>query len=466
MNLIEMLPKKLVLYATFICRQYVGAFSPPVSGGQLSQMMTTTTSSRSARCGRFQLLLRVHDTNRAHDISSIVFHRDDIGKPDDEFTVMTNIHSTNSLLTVKDLDTFYRTHMHHRAPPRKPKDLQFSLIQQPTTTPTPILATLRITPRPQGWVFLRSLCVATCERRKGLARQLLNETLTELSCMNARSPDESFTNMPTSIQGVYCFAEPKLSPLYTQAGFQEWNGHDDGDHILEEDQPSTITISPPPRFALDQYHSLVQRLSLKQSFAGLRFFFHTLNDNNSNNDNDDRCSSLSPLLNKGSKTRSHSETSENNPTPTRHDKQAVTHIILLQHAHEQHRRSATWSLAEHVADDLRITLWQWSGRADNPTIQRHLAEYHLLPILLWTGGKATLSEIQQPQQQHQDVSTTSTADVVVNHNDVSSFPTAGQMVCVVGWHLARGQGHVSQDSLLTHFSSVDYTAHSIVAVQS
>ena len=284
--------------------------------------------------------------------------------------------------------------------------------------------------------------------------------------MNARSPDESIANMPTSIQGVYCFAEPKLSPLYTQAGFQEWNGHDDGDRILEEDQPSTNTISPPPRFALDQYHSLVQRLSLKQSFAGLRFFSHTLNDNNSNNDNDDRCSSLSPLLNKGSKTRSHSETSENNPTPTRHDKQAVTHIILLQHAHEQHRRSATWSLAEHVADDLRITLWQWSGRADNPTIQRHLAEYHLLPILLWTGGKATLSEIQQPQQQHQDVSTTSTADVVVNHNDVSSFPTAGQMVCVVGWHLARGQGHVSQDSLLTHFSSVDYTAHSIVAVQS
>ena len=72
-------------------------------------------------------------------------------------------------------------------------------------------------------------------------------------------------------------------------------------------------------------------------------------------------------------------------------------VILLQHANEQRRKTATGQvlLAEgNHKQTLQVELLPWAGRADNEHVEEILLQNNQqLPILLWTGGQQVSSPL-------------------------------------------------------------------------
>lgn len=66
-----------------------------------------------------------------------------------------------------------------------------------------ITAALRLSPKPDGFYFLRSMCVAPARRGQGFGSRLLQEILPELDRLDC-----------------YCFPFSHLQGFYAQVGFQ------------------------------------------------------------------------------------------------------------------------------------------------------------------------------------------------------------------------------------------------------
>ena len=64
-------------------------------------------------------------------------------------------------------------------------------------------------------------------------------------------------------------------------------------------------------------------------------------------------------------------------------------VVLLQHARELGRPTATGPLLAHhsLQPHLRVQAWTWAGRGDNGQIERQL-EALSSPVLLWNGDGA------------------------------------------------------------------------------
>ena len=271
---------------------------------------------------------------------------------------------------------FYRDHFGSRPPTPKANDVQYSFFDAGK-----VIATLRISPKQQDWIFLRGVCVATPQRNQGLALKLMKET---------------WQHHPTS--GVYCFADPKLAPLYVKAGFQHWN-------------PTTLSTtatnaSMPPKFITIQYDSMRQRLQRKHKELALF--------------------TKSPL-------------DVHVSSSTSHDQHSVTQVVLLQHEQERKRKTATAPLLtrvnEHVIQEaspiqsVNVTIWLWGGRVDNSKIESLLEEISN-PVLLWTGGK----------------------NIKQYHVDSKNNDTTTNLYCL-GWNVARSQENVSKNTQASHIAS-------------
>ena len=68
-------------------------------------------------------------------------------------------------------------------------------------------------------------------------------------------------------------------------------------------------------------------------------------------------------------------------------------VVLLQHARELGRPTATGPLLAHhsLQPHLRVQAWTWAGRGDNERIERQL-EALSSPVLLWNGDGTGESE--------------------------------------------------------------------------
>ena len=98
-------------------------------------------------------------------------------------------------------------------------------------------------------------------------------------------------------------------------------------------------------------------------------------------------------------------------------------LILLQHANEARRKTATGPLLLHddLAPHLRVERWVWSGRADSDSVARRIQELPRRPKLLWT-----------------DAHVTSTASAEGNHAEEEEEAEAPAFVLLDGtWQEAR-----------------------------
>ena len=80
------------------------------------------------------------------------------------------------------------------------------------------------------------------------------------------------------------------------------------------------------------------------------------------------------------------------------------HLILLQHANEAKRKTATGPLLLH--DDLESHLcverWVWSGRADSDSVARRIQELPRRPKLLWTDAHVTSTASAEDNHEEED----------------------------------------------------------------
>jgi DTW domain-containing protein YfiP len=173
---------------------------------------------------------------------------------------------------------------------------------------------------------------------------------------------ESIADFGTS-QHFYCFASPELQPLYEQAGFTSRTSNTD-------DLPQWLVLS---------FTSMATRLRGKRQ---------TLD-----------------LFVKSSCTEEKVDPSSSS---------SGVYILLLQHANESRRKTATgWLLDDElfqnamcIGDSVRdngyselskylnLKHWTWSGRGDNSLIEEQLGKLGHRAVLLWTdaGGGDESSE--------------------------------------------------------------------------
>jgi len=80
------------------------------------------------------------------------------------------------------------------------------------------------------------------------------------------------------------------------------------------------------------------------------------------------------------------------------------HIVLIQHAREQSRPTATAPLLNHasVKPHLQVEHWIWSGRKDAAAIGRRIAKLPRQPRLLWTdgGSPSAAAHLATPDSPH------------------------------------------------------------------
>ena len=111
-----------------------------------------------------------------------------------------------------------------------------------------IVAAVRLQPKPDGWLFLRAMCVAPELRGQGAGRQLL------------RGLNELLTSRP-----VYCYPFEHLIRFYAAAGFQRVN-----DERLPEGKPAPGPVTP--HFmteALQRYRQQGRKVCLMVHATGL-----------------------------------------------------------------------------------------------------------------------------------------------------------------------------------------------------
>ena len=186
-----------------------------------------------------------------------------------------------------------------------------------------IVGAVRLTPqryKPLGDVFfLRSLCIDAGLRRQGLGT-LLTRAATADSAGTPR----------------YCFALEELVPLYTRTGW---------------------AATPPhmlPRSIRDRFRAVTDQTARKSKSIAL--LSHGL-----------------PV-----------PTASSRETEVRAgDEGQKTRIILLQHAKEAARKTATGALLSHpsLAAHINLERWVWQGRSDNARINDLVASRPC--VLVW-----------------------------------------------------------------------------------
>jgi len=317
--------------------------------------------------------------------SLVLFQAEDAG------TLLRTIDENNKKHTPTKLNGFYREHFGGQPPPAiKPKDVQFSLLMTnhgkddsllstatATTAESTMVATLRISPRQQGWDFLRGLCVAKHLRHEGLALQLLKQTLHYLKQRMMLAEDYEYC------VGVYCLADFRLAPLYEKAGFVQYDNTNNNSNNADDDDDDSIPLAF-MRIQLDSMLLKNPDLRLFKKLLDLREQQPTLDMDNTIRDKNH-------AKNDEEKDKESAEENTHNNINT------ITKVLLLQHLFELRRKTATAPLLlEDISTSsslpplspcLNISNLTWSGRADNERVQEWINNHVSNPTLLWTGGK-------------------------------------------------------------------------------
>lgn len=244
------------------------------------------------------------------------------------------------------LNSFYALHFSKPnkqvlPPPPKPDDQVYILVEGKDDT---VVAVVRLCPSKQdNYVLLRSLCVSRAHRRQGLALKLIQEAI------------DDYSKRFVDTDACYCFADKSLEKLYEQAHFE-----------LVQHQTEVT-----PDWMWRSFQVVSRRL--KRKHQHIKLFVQ--------------------------------RRGKNSTATTASSCDKVLCVILLQHCCEMTRPTSTAPLVvrnTNKSDEtdlqrrLNVTVWSWSGRADNLIIEQQLEKLAVLqggnsPILLWTGGNRTVT---------------------------------------------------------------------------
>ena len=243
------------------------------------------------------------------------------------------------------LDSFYALHFSKSSrrvlpPTPKPDDQVYALVED--SKDDTIVAVVRFCPSKQdNYVLLRSLCVSRAHRRQGLALKLIQEAVDDYF--------DRFVETGT----CYCFADKSLQKLYERAHFE----------LVQHQTGAT------PDWMWRSFRVVSRRM--KRKHQDMKLF----------------------VQQRGKKI-----------VTTASSCDEVLSVILLQHCRESTRPTSTAPLVfgngngddeTNLSRHLNVTVWSWSGRVDNPIIEKQLEELTenggISPVLLWTGGNGTVT---------------------------------------------------------------------------